>query len=215
MADLDAIDDRTAAVICESVPSLAGVRMPPTDYYPALASRCRDVGALLIFDEVQGGVGRLGQWFAHELFGVAPDMVTLAKGVAGGYPAGALLTTEEIAESAVFGELGTTFGGGPLACRMMSRVAQLIGEDGLLDRVTQIFDRVVGGLGEADVRGAGCLIGIQTALPAAELRSRLLERDVLVGVSAESHTIRLLPPYILSDEEIDCFIAAFLEVIDG
>jgi len=215
LEDLAQIDQQTAAVICESVPSLAGVWMPPQDYYPALAARCREVGALLIFDEIQGGIGRLGQWFAHTLFDVEPDMVTLAKGLASGYPAGALLTTEAVSQQVSFGELGTTFGGGPLACRMIERTAQLIRGDGLLPRVVQIHQQIRAGLPDVQLRGAGCLIGIQTALPARELRDRLLARDIMVGVSAEPQTIRLLPPYILADSEIELFCSAFREAIDA
>ena len=172
LSALPQIDGDTAAVLCESVPSLAGIRLPPEGYYPALAARCRAVGAWLIFDEVQGGMGRLGQWFAHQRFGVEPDVVTLAKSIAGGFPAGAMLTTRAIGEQTKLGELGTTFGGGPLACALIRTVVRVI-DDGLLSRVALIFARIAAALGAlpgVTVRGAGCLIGIETAEPATALR---------------------------------------------
>lgn len=215
--DLARIDGETAAVICESVPSLAGVLMPPEGYYAALEARCREVGALLIFDEVQGGVGRLGErWYAHQRFGVAPDMVTLAKSLAGGFPAGALLVSQALGDQVEYGELGTTFGGGPLACRMISATARAITELGLLSRVPRIFARVrdgLAGLEGVSVRGAGCLIGVQTPRPAKELRAALLERDLITGTSAEPHSLRLLPPYVISDGELDRFVDAARELL--
>ncbi len=212
--DLHMIDDTVAAVLCESVPSLAGVYMPPEGYYEALENQCRGVQAMLIFDEIQGGVGRLGTWFAHEKFGVSPDLVTLAKSLGGGYPVGALLTTESIGNRLGHSDLGTTFGGGPVACAMVERVAKIVHRDGLMDRATAIFDRISSGLdGLAEVRGAGCLIGVQTPRPAKELQSALLERGMMVGTSAEPNTLRLLPPYVLKDEQIDRFLEAFREVM--
>lgn len=207
------IDEQVACVLCESVPSLAGVFMPPDGYYPALMARCAEVGALVVFDEVQGGMGRLGRWFAHERFGVRPDLVTLAKSLAGGYPAGALLTSEAIAAQVSFGELGTTFGGGPLACRMIETVARVIREENLMARVEAIEARLRANLAALaafglELRGAGCLLGLQTPLPAKELQRRLLTHDIIVGTSAQSHTVRLLPPYIVSDDELDRFAAA-------
>ncbi|MBW2730848.1 MAG: aspartate aminotransferase family protein [Deltaproteobacteria bacterium] len=209
--DLAAIDESVAAVLCESVPSLAGVLMPPEGYYPALEARCREAGALLIFDEVQGGCGRLGHFFAHERFSVQPDMVTLAKGVAGGYPAGALLVTAGIGAAVEHGELGTTFGGGPMACRMIETTARLIREEGLLQRVGQIFARIAAGVKPMEgvkLRGAGCLIGLTSRLPAKMLQKRLLEANILVGTSADPRVLRLLPAYTLTDEEIDRFLDA-------
>jgi acetylornithine/N-succinyldiaminopimelate aminotransferase len=224
--DLEQIDDGVAAVLCESVPSLAGVYMPPEGYYPALAARCREVGALLIFDEVQGGVGRLGRWFAHQRFGVEPELVTLAKSLAGGFPAGALLCAESVAEQVGFGELGTTFGGGPLACVMIETVARVIREEGLLERVPAIEGRLRAGLVDAglaaadgqndatvELRGAGCLLGLQTPLPAKELRDRLLARDILVGSAVQPQTVRLLPPYILTDDEIERFVSTLAAIL--
>lgn len=213
---LSSIDESVAAVLCESVPSLAGVLMPPDGYYATLEARCRQVGALLIFDEVQGGCGRLGSFFAHQRFGVAPDMVTLAKSVAGGFPAGALLTTGTIGEAVEHGELGTTFGGGPLACRMIEATVRVIREQGLLGRVEAIFSRLkagIEGIDEVELRGAGCLIGLCSKGPAKALQQRLLARNILVGTSADPRVLRLLPAYTLTDEEVDRFLEVLRAVL--
>lgn len=215
--DLELIDEQVAAVLCESIPSIAGVLMPEPDWYPALAARCKQVGALLIFDEVQGGVGRTGSWFAHELFGVQPDLVTLAKGLGGGFPVGAVLGSKDLADWIQPGELGTTFGGGPMACAMACAVADIVKRDGLMERNATIFKSIHGTLSRlpgVTVRGAGTLIGLQTPLPASELRQALLERDVLVGSSGEQNTVRLLPPYVLSDDELHIGLAAILDVLE-
>ncbi len=217
-ADLELIDEQVAAVLCESIPSIAGVLMPEPGWYTDLAERCAEVGAMLIFDEVQGGVGRTGRWFAHELFGLRPDLVTLAKGLGGGFPVGAVLGTEALASWVEPGELGTTFGGGPMACAMVCAVAEVIKRDGLMERNTVIFDHVRRALSPhtgVTVRGAGTLIGLQTPLPATELRSGLLERGVLVGSSGEANTVRLLPPYVLTDEELDIGLTAILDVLES
>ena len=216
--DLIHIDSDTACVMAESVPSLAGVHMPAEGYYAALQQRCRAVGAMLIFDEVQGGVGRLGRWYAHELFGVQPDLVTLAKSLGGGFPVGALVTTAAVGEWITYGELGTTFGGGPMACAMVRATAEVIRRDGLLQRVEAIFAKLAELLSttpDLELRGAGCLIGIETALPARRLRELMLERDILVGLSGHARTIRLLPSYITTDQELLRFSTQLAEVLSA
>jgi acetylornithine/N-succinyldiaminopimelate aminotransferase len=212
---LSVIDESVAAVICESVPSIAGVRMAPEGWYPALAERCRQVGALLIFDEVQGGVGRLGTWFGHPQFGVQPDFVTLAKSLGGGFPVGALVVAKHLLDRVQYGEVGTTFGGGPLACAMVEATATTIRGGGYLARVGVIFDRVAAGLRAhgATVRGRGCLIGIETELPAKALRSALLARGMMTGSSGDPTSLRLMPPYVLTDAEIDAFVDAFGDAV--
>ncbi|HMV67786.1 MAG TPA: aminotransferase class III-fold pyridoxal phosphate-dependent enzyme [Myxococcota bacterium] len=215
---LDAIDDTVAGVLIESVPSLGGVHLPDPAWLQAIERRCREVGALLLFDEVQGGVGRLGRWFAHERFGVRPDVVTLAKSLGGGFPVGAMVVTPAIGAWARDGELGTTFGGGPMACAMVETVARVIHRDGLMARAEAVFERVRDGLADVDdveVRGAGCLIGVQTPRPAAWVRDALLVHDVLVGTSSHPHTLRLLPPYTVSWEAVDRFVQALREVMDA
>jgi len=215
-AALDAIDEDTAAVLLESIVSLGGVQLLDAQWLHDVQAKCRAVGAMLIFDEVQGGVGRLGEWFAHTLYGIEPDMVTLAKSVAGGYPVGVMLATQAIGDWIGFGELGTTFGGGPVACAMVKAVHDIIVRDGLMHRVTEIFDHVSAGLAGVEgveVRGKGALIGIQTPLLAKELRSRLLEHNILIGVSGDPHTARLLLPYTTSNDELDRFLTTLPEVL--
>lgn len=209
---LSELDDSVAAVLAESVPSLGGILMPPDGYWQALEARCREVGAMLILDEVQGGVGRLGRWYAHQLFGIRPDFVTLAKSLGGGYPVGALVTTEEVASWVTPSEVGTTFGGGPLACAMVAKVAEVIRRDRLMARAEAIFHTIsqaLQNLNGVQVRGFGCLIGIQTPEPAKHLQAELLRRNVMTGTSNHPHTLRLMPPLTLSDEEVGYFLQAF------
>lgn len=219
LESLDAvIDDTVAAVLVESLPSLGGIFVPPEGYYQALVARAHAVGAMVIFDEVQGGVGRLGTWWGHDSFGVKPDMVTLAKSIGGGFPVGVLATTKAIGDWIGPGELGTTFGGGPMACAMVEATARIVHRDGLMERNTQIFARIQAGLSDApgvQVRGRGALIGIQTPRKASAVRDALLQRDVVVGTSGQPNTVRLLPPYILSDEEIERFVTTLREVLDA
>lgn len=214
--DLARITERTAVVLCESVPSLAGIYLPPDGYYAALEARCRATGALFALDEVQGGIGRLGTWFAHERFGVKPDLVTLAKSLAGGFPAGALVVERSLGSRVASGELGTTFGGGPMACRMIETVATIVRRDHLQERVRAVFDRLTAGLAGVRgvvVRGAGCLIGIQTPLPAAPVRDALLADGILVGTCSQAETIRLLPPYTVPFEGVDRFARSLTRIV--
>lgn len=214
----EVVDDTVAAVLLESVPSLAGVQLPPPGFYEAVAARCREVGALLILDEVQGGVGRLGTWFGHQSLGVAPDMVTLAKSLGGGFPVGAMVATAAIGEQVGHGELGTTFGGGPMACAMVETVRSVIDRDGLMARVLDLEARVreaLAPLEGVEVTGKGALLGVRTPRKAAEVRDALLERDLLVGTSADPHGLRLLPAYVTPFEDVDRFAEALGEVLRG
>ncbi|MCB9682281.1 MAG: aspartate aminotransferase family protein [Alphaproteobacteria bacterium] len=214
--DLSAIDHDVAAVLVESVVSLGGVRMPPDGWLSKVAARCAEVGALLVLDEVQGGVGRLGTWFGHETLGVRPDMVTLAKSLGGGFPVGALVVTPALAAKVTHSELGTTFGGGPMAAAMVETVARVIRRDGLMDRVLAIEARIRSRLAAHDdvaVRGRGALLGIVTPAPAKVVRDALLARDVIVGTSSDPHGLRLLHPYVLTDAEVDVFLDALQAVL--
>lgn len=217
-AAVEAIDDTVAGVLIESVVSLGGVRVPDSAWLQVIQARCREVGALFMFDEVQGGVGRLGTWFGHEGMGVQPDVVTLAKSLGSGFPVGACVVTAEIGAWATDGELGTTFGGGPMACAMVETTARLIHEGGLMARVGELYARVEAGLAGipgVEVRGRGALIGVQTPRPAKDLQMALLQRDLLVGTSGQSHTLRLLPSYNTPFEMVDRFVAATREVLNA
>lgn len=213
---VSAIDETVAGVLIESVVSLGGVYVPDAAWLSAVAARCAEVGALLIFDEVQGGIGRLGTWFGHEGMGIRPDIVTLAKSLGSGFPVGAMVTTAPIGAWATDSELGTTFGGGPMAMAMVSTTAAIIRRDGLMARATAVFERVRDGLAGQpgiEVRGRGCLIGVQTPMAARDLQAALLDRDLLVGTSSQSQTLRLLPSYNVPFEFVDAVVDAIVEVI--
>lgn len=214
--DLSVIDETVAGVMIEAIVSLGGLYVPDAAWLQRVEARCREVGAFFILDEVQGGVGRTGTWYAHEGFGVKPDMVTLAKSLGAGFPVGAMVCTKAIGDRVTSGELGTTFGGGPMACAMVEAVANIIRRDGLMQRVLQIEARIregLSGVPGVEVRGKGCLLGVETPVSANTVRDALLARDIMVGTSSHPRTLRLLAPYILQDEHVDRFVTTLKEVI--
>ncbi len=196
-ADLAEIDARTAAVIVEPIQSMAGVVALSPEYLSALRRRCDELGAWLIYDEVQTGMGRLGRPLAAGDHGVSPDVATLAKGMANGVPIGAVLMTPHIAQRVETGDLGSTFGGGPLACAALLAVLDAIGQEHLLAHAESFGRRAarvlkVGPV--AEVLGCGCLLGLRLSRPAKEVQQALLERRIIVATSGDPHVIRLLPP---------------------
>jgi len=209
------IDERTAAMIVEPVQGVAGAVDLPADFLAEARRLTRERGALLIFDEVQCGMGRTGRPFAADHYGVTPDMLTTAKGLAGGFPAGALLTTQALAAGLQVGELGTTFGGGPMACAAIAAVLDAIRDEGLLENVRALSDRIrascrVGPV--TAIQGAGFLLGLVCSRPAREVQALLLDRDILAGTSADPRVLRLLPPYVLEPEHVDRLAAALAEI---
>jgi len=209
------IDERTAAMIVEPVQGVAGAVDLPADFLAEARRLTRERGALLIFDEVQCGMGRTGRPFAADHYGVTPDMLTTAKGLAGGFPAGALLTTQALAANLEVGELGTTFGGGPMACAAIAAVLDAIRDEGLLENVRALSDRIrascrVGPV--TAIQGAGFLLGLVCSRPAREVQALLLDRDILAGTSADPRVLRLLPPYVLEPEHVDRLAAALAEI---
>jgi acetylornithine/succinyldiaminopimelate/putrescine aminotransferase len=210
-----AIDQSTAAVIVEPVQGLAGAYDLSREYLVAAASACERNGALLILDEVQTGMGRLGQPFGANLFGIEPHLLTTAKGLAGGFPAGALLMRAEIARDFKVGVLGTTFGGGPVACAAMCVVIDTIRRDNLLARVRDVSAYIRERCAVGTVtgfQGAGFLIGLRTRAPAAKVRDALLTLDILTGTSADPHVLRLLPPLLLERRHVDDLANALGEI---
>ncbi len=200
------VTDKTAAVIVEPVQGLAGAVDLGTEFLSALRRRCNEVGALLIFDEVQCGVGRVGQPFAANLYGVTPDMITTAKALGNGYPCAALLTTDKVSAALKIDLLGTTFGGGPMACAVMEAVIDAIEKENLLERVRRVGSYiretcVVGPV--IGHQGAGFLTGLRTTRPANEIQAELLECGILTGTATDPHIVRLLPPFILEEEQVD------------
>lgn len=211
-AVLEAADfSGVAAVIVEPVQSMAGVRTAPREWFQLLQAKCRAAGAMLIFDEVQTGCGRLGVPFAFHLYGVEPDFVTCAKGIASGFPAAAVLLPEPVAARVAMGDLGSTFGGGPAACAAISATLEVIAEEGLCERSLAAEARIREGLAGSiitEIRGAGLLLGLVAGGRAAALKAHLQDEGILVGASSDPAVLRLMPPLNVSDEAIDRLIAA-------
>jgi acetylornithine/succinyldiaminopimelate/putrescine aminotransferase len=200
------IDRDVAAVIFEPVQGIAGAYDLSCNFVTALRKATRDSGALLIADEVQCGMGRSGRYFAVEIYGVEPDLLTTAKALGGGVPCAALLATEELATRQKIGDLGTTFGGGPLAAAAIVAVIDTLRSDDLLENVrereAQIRDCCVTGP-VTSIRGKGLLLGLRCDRPAREVQSSLLEYDILAGTSADPDFLRLLPPLVLQAAHVD------------
>ena len=207
-----ALDENVAAVLLEPIQSMAGVFMAPASYFQGLRTLCDERGAKLIYDEVQTGFGRTGTFFYAGRHGVVPDLVALAKGIGSGFPMGAVLVSEEIAATVKPEDYGTTFGGGPLACAAAEATTRVILEEGLLGNVRAGSKRLKQGLaglpGVREVRGEGFLLGVALDKPARPARAALLSRGFLVGGSDLPDVLRLLPPLVLTAEEIDRFLEA-------
>lgn len=200
------VDADTAAVIVEPVQGVGGAFDMGREFLAALRARCDEVGALLIFDEVQIGVGRSGQPFAANFYDVTPDMITTAKALGNGFPCGALLMTPRVTAAIKLEGLGTTFGGGPMACAVIEAVIDAIETEGLLENVRRVAKYLRDTCTVGPVtghQGAGFLHGLITAKPAKEIQKTLLERNILAGTSADPHVLRLLPPYILKENHVD------------
>jgi acetylornithine/succinyldiaminopimelate/putrescine aminotransferase len=172
---------------------------------------------MLILDEVQTGIGRLGTPFGADYFDITPDLITTAKSLGGGFPCGAVLMRNELAKDLGPGALGTTFGGGPLACAVIVAVLDTITEEGLLANVTevsaQIRETCVRGPVTA-IQGAGFLLGLKTTPRATAVRDALLDRDILAGTSGDSHILRLLPALILQPSHAERLALALEELSD-
>ncbi len=212
-----AIDADTAALIIEPVQGLAGAYRFAPEFMTAARETCSRAGALLILDEVQTGVGRLGKPFGADLYDVQPDLLTAAKGLGGGFPCGAVIMTQELARELKAGELGTTFGGGPLACAVIEAVIDVIESDNVLENVRAMSALIRESCAHGPVtaiQGAGLLLGLKTDAKAAAVRDALLERDILVGTSADPNIIRLLPPLIIDTDHVAQLSSALKELTD-
>ncbi|HJV23237.1 MAG TPA: aspartate aminotransferase family protein [Holophagaceae bacterium] len=211
-AALETVDfSELAAVILEPIQSMAGCRVHPLGWLQKLREKCTAAGTLLIFDEVQTGFGRLGHPFAFHAFGVRPDLVTCAKGIASGVPMGALLMSEGLATRVGPGMLGSTFGGGPLACAALLATLEVITQEGLCDRAAALEMKLRTGLQGSVVQavtGQGLLLGLQAGAAASALKAHLLERRILVGGSHDPAVLRLMPPLTLSDVAVAAFLDA-------
>src|SRR5271168_2101253 len=200
------VDRNTAAVIVEPVQGVGGAYDVGKPMLQALRLRCDEMGALLIFDEVQCGMGRTGAPFAANFHGVTPDMMTAAKALGNGFPVSALLLSDRVAGKLKVDDMGTTFGGGPMACAIAEAVVDTIESESLLANVRQVSaymrsSCIVGPV--TGVQGAGFLLGLKTSRPAKEVQSALLAKNILTGTSADPHILRLLPAYIMNEGHVD------------
>ncbi len=201
----DAITAQTAGILVEPVQGEGGVRPAQLQFLRDLRTVCDEYGILLGFDEVQCGIGRSGKLFAHEWAGIAPDVMSIAKGMAGGFPMGGVLATERVARALVPGSHGTTFGGGPLACAAANAVLDVVLAPGFLDQVDDAARYLWRGLLDlcarhpsvfVDARGAGLLLGLKCAIPNGEAQTAAMAEGLLT-VAAGDNVLRLAPPLII------------------
>jgi acetylornithine/succinyldiaminopimelate/putrescine aminotransferase len=197
---------------------LAGAFDFAPQFLHAIRAVCDRHGALFIDDEVQTGMGRLGAPFGAQLHGVRPDLLTVAKGLGGGFPCGAVLMPHSIASTLKAGALGTTFGGGPVACAAIKTVIEVINRDALCANVATVSAaiRATCRVGPVEsIQGLGFLLGLKTRPKAAAVRDALLARDILVGTSADPHMLRLLPPLILSQDHVQRLAETLEDLTDA
>lgn len=204
-----------AAVIAEGVQGVGGIRPAETAFLKRMRDCCDTSGTMMIVDEIQSGYGRTGKFFAHQSSGVFPDMITMAKGMGNGFPVGGVLIGDRI--KAQKGMLGTTFGGNHLACAAALAVLEVMETEYLVNNAAGLGHYLIQALermeGVAEVRGKGLMIGVDTFLPQAEVRKRLLENfGILTGYSGKN-TLRLLPALTITRKEADEFLQAFREVL--
>jgi acetylornithine/succinyldiaminopimelate/putrescine aminotransferase len=217
VAALDrAIDDAVAAVLVEPVQGFAGARDCSPDFLRAARRLCDERGAVLLFDEVQCGVGRCGAFSAAEAVGVTPDALTFAKGLAGGLPIGAVVASSGLTDSLVLGDLGSTFGGGPVPCAAALANIGVIERDGLIANAVVVGDQLARGaraLGVRQVTGRGLLLGLHLDRPAPEVQRALFAHRILTGTATDPRVLRLLPPLSFSPREADLLLAGLREVL--
>lgn len=216
-----AVSDSTSAVLLEVVQGEGGINPASADYLHAARKICDERGALLIFDEVQTGLGRTGRWFAFQHTGVVPDIITLAKALGGGLPIGACIARDDVAEAFKRGDHATTFGGGPVPCRAALAVLDVIEQEGLVENAAAMGDRLVAALSAAtqgnplvrEVRGLGLLIGVGLSSEiAADVVAACLGRGLVVNNVTPS-TIRISPPLLVDADQVDRAVAILADVV--
>jgi acetylornithine/N-succinyldiaminopimelate aminotransferase len=211
-----AVDESVAAVLVEPIQGFAGARDCSLEFLAAARRVCDDRGAMLLFDEVQCGVGRCGAFAAAEAVGVTPDALTFAKGLAGGLPIGAVVATPALTESLAIGDLGSTFGGGPVPCAAALANIAVIERDGLIANAVAVGEHLAQGaraLGIRKVSGRGLLLGLHLGRPAADVQKALFARRMLTGTATDPQVLRLLPPLSFSIREADLLLAGLREVL--
>lgn len=215
--DIDSVqaiaDRETAAIMLEPVQSMAGVREAEPSFFRELRALCDELGIILIFDEVQTGIGRTGNWFFGGSIlseGVEPDIITLAKSLGSGVPVGACLVNEKVSKPIKINDLGTTFGGGMLAMAAVLATLESIENDGMVANAVSIekylrvsIDRMPD---VVSVRGKGCLLGIEFSKPVGAVHTKLLANKIITGTSSDPNVLRLLPPLCVTVEEVDQLI---------
>ncbi len=213
-------DDSVAAIMLEPIQSMAGVKIAPPVFYRALRELCDERGIVLIYDEVQTGVGRTGDWFfagSSAGDGVVPDVITLAKSLGSGIPVGACLVTEKIASHIKENDLGTTFGGGMIAMAAVTGTLEAIENDHMLDNVREVESYLRVRLKEiaqvVNVHGRGFLLGLEFADNAKKVHEALLEQKIITGTSSDAKVLRLLPPLCLQKDQVDLLVEALRTII--
>lgn len=214
------VNEETCAVIIEPIQGESGVRPMSGEFLGAARRLCDRYNALLIFDEIQCGLGRTGRYFSFQKYHLLPDLVTIAKPLAGGLPLSALIGAEKVAAAFSPGLHGTTFGGGPLACRVALEFLSVLEEENMLERVARNGDYLLSGLRELarssklikEVRGEGLIIGVELEREGKPIVAALLEAGFITNCVHET-TIRLLPPYVIERRQIDAFLDAFKKVL--
>jgi acetylornithine/N-succinyldiaminopimelate aminotransferase len=214
------VDESVAAIMLEPIQSMAGVRTAEPTFFRALRELCDERGIVLIYDEVQTGVGRTGEWFfagSEASDGVVPDIITLAKALGSGVPVGACLVTEKIASHIKENDLGTTFGGGMIAMAAVTATLEAIESDQMLDNVRKVESYLRERLREVEqvvnVHGRGFLLGLEFADKAKPIHEALLEQKIITGTSSDPKVLRLLPPLCLKREEVDLFVDALSGIV--
>lgn len=206
-------DSETAAIMLEPIQSMAGVTEAEPAFFRALRQVCDERGIMLIFDEVQTGIGRTGNWFfaGSELAdGVEPDMISLAKSLGSGVPVGACLVNDNVSENIKLNDLGTTFGGGMLAMAAVVATLEAIENDGMISNAKNVENHLRDSLaavsGVVSLKGKGCLLGIEFDGPCAPYHAKLLENKIITGTSSDPNVLRLLPPLCVNLDEINMLV---------
>ena len=224
IAELEAMmSDKTAAVMLETIQGEGGVHTPDGDYLKKVRALCDKYQALLILDEIQAGIGRSGKFFAYEKYGIKPDIVTLAKGLAGGVPIGAFIVTDEVAKAFKPGDHGTTFGGNPLACAAANVVLDTVPKPEFLEKVTEVGAYFKGELQKlkvkypeliVDVRGEGLILGaeLKSAEHGRDIVNKCLEKGAIINCTV-GKVLRFIPPLIITKQDVDTVVAILDEAI--
>lgn len=218
----EAITEKTAAVIVEPVQGESGVIVPPEDFLPSLRELCDEAGVLLIADEVQTGMGRTGKMFACEHWGITPDILCIAKSIAGGLPLGATLTTEEVASKLEVGEHTSTFGGNPLACAAAAATIDVLLREDLLSHVEKVGRYFLERLRELklkhkivrEARGLGLMLGLELRVEVLNVILEAVRSGVLL-LDAGRNVLRFLPPFVITEKEVDEAITVLDEILNG